>query len=68
VVSDGRFAGGGCEFFVGDESFQIFGVVHDLVVAADLFVLVANGIHAVGTAGYDEFGLDGVEGRDIFVG
>ena len=68
VVGDGRFAWGGCEFFVGDEGFEVLGVVHDLVVAADLFVLVAEGVHAVGAAGDDEFGADGVEGRDVFVG
>ena len=43
-------------------------MVHDLVVAADLLVLVADGVHAVGAAGDDEFGLDGVEGGDVFVG
>ena len=43
-------------------------MVHDLVVAADLFVLVADGVHAVRAAGNDEFGLDDVEGGDVFVG
>ena len=43
-------------------------MVEDFVVAADLFVLVADGVHAVGAAGDDEFGLDGVEGLDVFVG
>ncbi len=43
-------------------------MVEDFVVAADLFVLVAEGVHAVGAAGYDEFGADGVEGFDVFVG
>ena len=60
VVGDGRFAWGGGEFFVGDEGFELLGEVHDLVVAADLFVLVANRVHAMGTAGDDKFGLDGV--------
>ena len=68
VIGDGRFAGGWSEFFVGDEGFEILGVMHDLVVAADLFVLMADGIHAVGAAGDDQFGLDGVEGGDILVG
>ena len=68
MVGDGRFAWRGSKFFIRDEGFQILGVVHDLVVAADLFVLVADGIHAVGAAGDDELGLDGVEGGDVFVG
>ena len=68
VVGDGRVAGRGSEFFIGDEGFEVLGVVHDFVVAADLFVLVADGVHAVGAAGDDEFGLDGVEGGDVLVG
>ena len=60
VIGDGRFAWRGGEFFVGDEGFEILGVVEDLVVPADLFVFVAEGVHAVWAAGYDEFGADGV--------
>jgi hypothetical protein len=33
-----------------------------------LFVLVAEGVETVGAAGDDHFGLDGVEGCDVFVG
>ena len=43
-------------------------MVEDLVVAADLFVLVADGVHAVRAAGDDELGMNRVEGRDVFVG
>ena len=68
VVGDGSFAWRGGEFFVGDEGFEVLGVVEDFVVATDLFVLVAEGVHAVRAAGYDEFGPDGVEGCDVFVG
>jgi hypothetical protein len=42
--------------------------MEDFVVAADLFVLVAEGVEAVRATGYDEFGTDAVEGLDIFVG
>ena len=37
-------------------------MVEDFVVAADLFVLVAEGVEAVGAAGDDCFGLDGWKG------
>ena len=43
-------------------------MVEDFVVATDLFVLVADGVHAVGTAGPDELWLDGVKRGDVFVG
>ena len=62
MVSDGRLAGGGGELLVGDEGFEVLGVMEDFVIAANLFVLVADGVHTVRTAGYDEFWLDGVEG------
>jgi hypothetical protein len=68
VVGDGRFGWRRCEFLVGYESFKVFGVMHDLVVATDLFVLVADGVHAVRAASDHELGLYGVQGGDVFVG
>ena len=67
VISDGSFGGSGSEFFVHDESFEKLGVVHDLVIAADLFVLVADRVHAVRATRHDELGLDGVEAGDVLV-
>ena len=43
-------------------------MVEDFVVATDLFVLVAEGVEAVRAAGDNEFGLNRVESRDVFVG
>ena len=68
VVGDRGVGGRSVELFVGDQGFEVLGVVHDLVIAADLFVLVADGVHAVRAAGDDELGPDGVEGLDVLVG
>ena len=68
VICDGGFAWGGREFFVADKSFEVLGVVEDFVIAADLFVLVAERVHAMRAAGNDQFGADGVQGFYVFVG
>ena len=61
MVGDGRLAGRGGEFLGGDEGFEVLGVVEDFVVAANLFVLMAEGVEAMRAAGDDEFRFDSVE-------
>ncbi len=56
VVGDGVVGGGAGELALSDELLEILGVVDDLEVAAELLVLLADGVHAVGAGGDDELG------------
>ena len=67
VEGDGGWAGCGAEPAFIDERFQVFGVVQDFEVAADLLVFVADRVHAVGAGGDDELGFYAVEGCDVVV-
>ena len=69
-VLAGRVTGArdGGEALLADEPVEQLGVVHDLVLAAELRVLVLDGVEAV-RAGDDDLGrADLVEGLDVLLG
>jgi hypothetical protein len=56
------------KLFVGKEPLDVGGVVNHLVVAAELRILVADLMEAVGTARDDRADLITVEGLDVLLG